>query len=450
MSKPTRQPGKAAKTLKPSTPFSRAARGKPGSKAVSAPASTPAQAKSRAKIRGKVQPRTAPPLSTTPAKAPRPASTKTAASDRFVIIMAGGRGERFWPVSREKTPKQLLTLLGDQSFLQQAVERVLPLVPIENVLIITNTAQSAEVRRQLPRLPAANVIAEPVGRDTCAAVTLGASLVGARSTTGVMAVLPADHVIPEGRKFQQVLSDCFDLASRGQVIVTIGIKPTEPATGYGYIRVGDPLPPPKDAKPYKSTFHRAQEFKEKPGYDTALEYVQSGQYRWNAGMFIWSFVTITQGLQAHQPEMFEACQRWFDAASAGPAKLARTLAAEYPDVRKISIDYALMEHAQNVIVADGDFEWDDLGAWNALSRHLTADPEGNCAVGDFLHVDAARNIVFDARSASRRTPICVVGLRDAIIVQTDDATLVAHKTQSQKIKELVKKLAADPRLAKLV
>jgi len=385
-----------------------------------------------------------------PKPAPKPTPARTKTSDRFVIIMAGGRGERFWPVSREKTPKQLLTLLGDRSFLQQAVDRVLPLVPIENVLVITNAAQSAEVKKQLPDLPAGNIIAEPIGRDTCAAVTLGAALVGARSTTGVMAVLPADHVIPNDRKFQQVLRDSFDLASRGQVIVTIGIQPNEPATGYGYIRVGEPLPPPKDAKPYTTAFHRAEQFKEKPDYETALEYVQSGHYRWNAGMFIWSFVTVTQGLQAHQPDMFAACERWFQAASSGPSQLNKTLAREYPEIRKISIDYALMEHARNVVVADGDFEWDDLGAWNALARHLKADPEGNCAVGEFLHVDAARNIIYDARSAARRTPICVVGLRDSIIVQTDDATLVAHKSQSQKIRELVKKLAADPRFAKLV
>ena len=151
-------------------------------------------------------------------------------SDRYVIIMAGGRGERFWPVSREKTPKQLIKLLGDRSFLQQAVDRVLPLVPLKNILIITNAAQAAEVRKQLPRLPKENVVAEPLGRDTCAAVTLGAAIVGARSVNAVMAVLPADHVIPGEKKFQQVLADAFDLASRGQVIVTIGIKPTEPAT----------------------------------------------------------------------------------------------------------------------------------------------------------------------------------------------------------------------------
>src|SRR5215475_1268464 len=369
--------------------------------------------------------------------------------NRFVIIMAGGRGERFWPVSREKTPKQLLTLLGKKSFLQDAVERVLPLVPAKNVFVITNEAQLPEVRKQLPKVPKENLVAEPMGRDTCAAVTLGAALVGARSTTGVMAVLPADHVIPDEKKFQQVLGDAFDLASRGQAIVTIGIKPTGPDTGYGYIRVGDALPAPEGVKKYKTVFHRAEQFVEKPNFDKALEYLNSGQYRWNAGMFIWSFVTVTEGLQKHQPEMYAACQRWFKVANK-PAKLNKMLAKEYPDLKKISIDYALMEHAQNVIVADGAFDWDDLGSWTALGRHLKADPEGNCAVADFIHVDAARNIIFDARTKGRRTPIAVVGLRDSILVQTDDATLVAHKSQAQKVKELVKKLSESKEYKHLV
>src|SRR5476649_79430 len=192
--------------------------------------------------------------------------------NRFVIIMAGGRGERFWPLSREKMPKQLLALLGKKSFLQEAVERVLPIVPAKNIFIITNAAQLAEVRKQLPKIPKGNLVAEPVGRDTCAAVTLGAALVGARSTTGVMAVLPADHVIPDEKKFQQVLSDAFDLATRGRVIATIGIKPTEPATGYGYIQVGAPLPPPSGVKAYKTTFFKAERFVEKPNFDRAVEY----------------------------------------------------------------------------------------------------------------------------------------------------------------------------------
>jgi mannose-1-phosphate guanylyltransferase len=147
--------------------------------------------------------------------------------------------------------------------------------------------------------------------------------------------------------------------------------------------------------------------------------------------------------------MYAACQRWFKVAG-NPAKLNKVLAKEYPDIKRVSVDYALMEHAQNVIVADGAFEWDDLGSWNAMGRHLKADPAGNCAVADFIHVDAARNIIYDARTKGRRTPIAVVGLRDSILVQTDDATLLAHKSQAQKVKELVKKLAEDPKLKKLV
>jgi len=376
--------------------------------------------------------------------------TKTDSNrDRFVIIMAGGRGERFWPVSREKTPKQLIRLLGDRSFLQQAVDRVLPLVPLKNVFVITNAAQVEAVRKQLPKLPKDNVVAEPVGRDTCAAVTLGAALVGARSITGVMAVLPADHVIPNPKKFQQALNDSFDLASRGQVIVTIGIQPTEPATGYGYIHAGHELPAPEGVKRYKTTFFKAERFVEKPDLARAVEYVSSGHYRWNAGMFIWSFVTVTNSLEEHQPEMHAACQRWFKAAK-DPAKLARVLKKEYPDIKRISIDYAVMEQAQNVVVADGTFEWDDLGAWPALARHVKPDAEGNCAVADFIHVDGARNIIYDARTKAHRTPIACAGLRDSILVLTDDAVLLSHKNQAQKIKDLVRKMGSNPRLKKLV
>src|SRR5665213_2948682 len=229
--------------------------------------------------------------------------------NRFVIIMAGGRGERFWPLSREKMPKQLLALLGKKSFLQEAVERVLPLVPAKNIFVITNAAQLPEVRKQLPKIPKDNLVAEPVGRDTCAAPS-------------VTAVLPADHVIPEVKKFQQVLSDAFDVAAQGQAIVTIGIKPAEPATGYGYIHTGVELPTPPGAKKTKTTFFKAERFVEKLNFETALEYVNSGQYRWNAGMFVWSFITVTNGLEKHQPEMFAACQRWFKVA-ASPAKLAK-------------------------------------------------------------------------------------------------------------------------------
>ena len=231
-------------------------------------------------------------------------------------------------------------------------------------------------------------------------------------------------------------------------IVTIGIKPNEPATGYGYIQKGKALPAPKAAKKYKTTFNQAKRFVEKPKLKTAIQYLDSGDYSWNAGMFIWSVATITDALHEHQPEMEAACRRWL-AASASPVKLKRVLKKEYPEIKKVSIDYALMEKAKNVVVADGSFRWDDLGSWTALSRHIKADRAGNCAVGDFINVDGARNIVFDARTKGR-TPIAIVGLKDSIVVQTDDALMVASKEDAQKIKELVAKLSASKAYRKLV
>lgn len=387
-------------------------------------------------------------------KKPSPPAVKSLKSarpsDQFVVIMAGGRGERFWPISREKTPKQLIKLLGDRSFLQQAVDRVRPLVPAENILVITNQAQAAEVRKQLPELPRDNVIAEPVGRDTCAAVTLAAAVVGARSLTATMAVLPADHVIPQEKQFQRVLADALNLAARGQVIVTIGIQPTSPETGYGYIRHGTmELPPPAGGKRLRTACYNVERFVEKPPLEKAVEYVAAGNYRWNAGMFVWSFETIANALEKHVPEMWTACDRWFKAACKSPAALIKILAQEYPEIRKVSVDYALMEKADNVVVADGDFAWDDLGAWPALSRHIKPDAAGNAVVGDLVHVDAARNVVYDARK-TQRTPVTLVGVLDSIVVLTDDAVLIAAKSEAQKIKDLVKKLAADPRYARLV
>ena len=365
--------------------------------------------------------------------------------NRYIIIMAGGKGERFWPVSRQAAPKQLITLLGDRSFLQQAADRVLPLAPVENILVITNAVQAAAVRKQLPQLPRENVIGEPCGRDTCAAVTLGAALVAARNPDGVMAVLPADHVIPDEAKFQQILSDALDLAAQRDVIVTIGIKPTEAATGYGYIHTGAPLELP--ATEFRTAFFQAIRFVEKPSQEKAVEYLKSGEYRWNAGMFVWSCRTITDGLAAHQPEMAAACERWRKTLTGG--NINRVLAREYPGMKKISIDFALMEKAANVVVADGSFTWDDLGAWTALARHLAPDAQGNCATADLIQVDSERNIVFDARK-KKRTPIALVGIRDTVVVQTDDALLVASLDQAQKIKELVAKLATDERYKHLV
>jgi mannose-1-phosphate guanylyltransferase len=366
--------------------------------------------------------------------------------DRYIIIMAGGRGERFWPVSRERKPKQLITLLGDRSFLQQTVDRVKPVAPLENILIITNAVQAAAVRRQLPELPKRNIIGEPCGRDTCAAVALGAALVGTRSGNGVMAVLPADHVIPNEAKFRRVLIDSMALAKREPALVTIGIQPHEPATGYGYIQVGNKLTK-FSAKSLKSTFFTAKKFVEKPNLATAKRYLKSGNYRWNAGMFIWSYETIAAELCRQQPKLFAAAEKW--RGIRGLAKLNAALAGDYPKLEKISVDYAIMENARNIVCADGAFSWDDLGSWPALARHLKPDAGGNCAVGDLVQVDSANNVVFDARTRNR-APIALVGISEMIVVLTDDAMLVARKSESQKIKQIVAHLAKTKRFAHLV
>jgi mannose-1-phosphate guanylyltransferase len=364
-------------------------------------------------------------------------------SDRYIIIMAGGKGERFWPVSREKTPKQLISLLGRQSFLQQTVARVRRLAPAENIIVITNKVQAAAVRKQLPFLPKANVVAEPCGRDTCAAVALGAAIVGAKSKNGVMAVLPADHVIPEPKEFNQVLSDCFEVASQENSMVTIGIAPTEPATGYGYIHAGKA----KKTPTLGSRFFQAKRFVEKPSLAKAEKYLSSGQYRWNAGMFIWSYATIIDGLKRHVPSLAKKIAPWERACK--ERKLDAVLARQYPKLEKISVDFALMEKADNVLVADGTFAWDDLGAWTALARHIAPDAQGNCVQGDLAQVDSSGNVVFDVRTGKRGT-IALVGVQDSIIVLTDDATMIATKAAAQKIKQLVQKLAQQKRHARLV
>jgi mannose-1-phosphate guanylyltransferase len=373
-----------------------------------------------------------------------------AKSNRYIVIMAGGRGERFWPVSREATPKQLITLLAGGSFLQQAVERVRSVVPDANIFVITNKAQAAAVRRQLPHLPKDNIVAEPMGRDTCAAVALGAAVVAARNPAGLMAVLPADHVIPDARTFAKTLSDAFAAAGSNKVIVTIGIKPTAPETGYGYIQGGPALTVTVGGKPAATAFFKAERFVEKPNLETAQKYLEAGTFRWNAGMFLWSVETIREALGRHQPALLDAFQRWSDAFAKSSAKLHSLLAKDYPGLQKISVDYALLEKADNVVMADGAFDWDDLGAWPALARHLPPDAGGNTASADFVQVDAQRNVVFDARTKGRRGVIALVGLKDSIVVLTDDATLVASKAEAQRIKELVKGLGADPARKKLV
>ena len=366
--------------------------------------------------------------------------------DRYIVIMAGGRGERFWPVSRESNPKQLISLLSDRSFMQQTVDRVKTLVPLENIIVITNAIQLSKVRKQLPDLPRKNIIGEPCGRDTCAAVALSAAIVRSRSENGVMAVLPADHFIASETEFRRVLLDSMYFAKSEMALITIGIKAEEPSTGYGYIQVGKRIR--RDiSRSLKSTFFNVKRFVEKPNLSKAKGYLKSGNYRWNAGMFIWSCAAISEELKRQQPKLYLAVERWSSISSL--SKLNSVLSADYPKLNKISVDYAIMENAKSIVCADGKFGWDDLGSWPALSRHIKSDKNGNCSVANVVQVDSSNNIIFDARS-DNSAPIALVGINDAIVVQSDDATMIAAKSESQKIKQLVLKLCKDKRFKHLV
>lgn len=376
-------------------------------------------------------------------------------NNRYVVIMAGGRGERFWPVSRQTTPKQLIKLLGSRSLLQQAVDRVLPIVEAAHIFVITNRQQAEAVRRQLPELPQDNIIAEPVGRDTCPAVVLGAALVAARNPDGVLAVLSADHLIPTVELFRQTLLDAWALAEEQDALITLGIRPNEPSTGYGYIHLGAPFSAEEGssapALELKSTpFHKALAFVEKPNLETAEKYLASGDYRWNAGMFLWSCKTLHKSLRQHQPLMADAFLRWKAAASTSADHLKQTLEEDYPELTKISIDFALMEKAHNILVADASFEWDDLGSWPALMRHLQHDDSGNCSNTPFICLDSRENLLFDTRQKLSRTPTALLGIERSLVVFTDEVTLIAHQSQSQRIKELLAKIAESPQYQHLI
>lgn len=346
--------------------------------------------------------------------------------------MAGGRGERFWPASRQTTPKHLLPIVGETPMLTQTVDRVLGVAPKENVFVITTQAQLAGVRAACPQLPADNIVAEPMGRDTAAATGLAMMLVKQRDPEAAFAMLPADHVIHDVREYETLLNVAFAAAESADVLVTLGIKPTEPATGFGYI---------EQAAPWKTIVGRevisVKRFVEKPDLATAQGYLSSGKYLWNAGMFVWRVPVVEAGLKAHAPELHAGLLAMEQAAAKDGWSAA--LAAVYPTLKKISVDYALMEKSTNVVVVPATFDWDDVGAWPAVANHFPKDAANNVLRGLAMVEGGAGNIV-----VSRDGHLtAVVGASDLIVVTTGDATLVCTKDKAQEIKALLKRLEAD-------
>lgn len=344
---------------------------------------------------------------------------------RYAVIMAGGKGERFWPLSTSKQPKQLLALVGDKPLIAQAVDRLEGLVPPENVFVVTNADLVEATQAAAPQLPPENIVGEPIGRDTAAAVACGGALVKAKDENGVFAVLTADQVMRDLDIFSATLKGGMDLAQQNDILVTIGIKPTYPATGFGYIESGADFQTAE-----KVEFRKAARFVEKPDETTAAEYLATGRFFWNSGMFIWSVQSLEKAFAAHCPEMLELMHTLTGYAADG--KIVEGMQATYPDLGKISVDYALMEKAENIVMACGTFYWDDVGSWPALENHFEQDTAGNTSIGTVETLDASGNIVL---SKDRLT--AVIGVKDLVVVQAEGVTLVCPKDRAQDIKKMV-------------
>lgn len=345
------------------------------------------------------------------------------------VIMAGGSGTRFWPASRRLMPKQMLTLVGDRTMMQATVDRLAGLVPSDQIRVITNTVLVDGIAEQLPALPKANIVGEPCKRDTAPCVGLAAAMVAKSDPEGIMAMLPADHVIASNDQFQSALRRGVDLIQQDpQRIVTFGITPNYPAESFGYIERSaaiddDPLPA-----------YGVARFREKPDRATAEQYLASGSFYWNSGIFLWRASTILDALQRHQPAMYAHLMAISDAM--GTDKYPQVLEERFTAIDPISIDFAVMEHHEPIVVIEAPFSWDDVGSWQSLARMNDTDSDGNTVQGNHLGIDTTGSII---RSEPGHT-IVTIGMEDLIVVQTKDATLVAPKSAEERVREVVQQL----------
>src|SRR5213595_1089625 len=350
----------------------------------------------------------------------------------YALILAGGSGERFWPLSRRACPKQLLRLVSDKTLLEETLERLKGIVPPDHTLILTNTDQEGAVRRLLGGFPKENIIAEPAKRDTAAAVALGTGWVVARDHAGTMLVLPADHIIANQEAFQKTLALAAEAAEETGELVTIGIKPTWACPGYGYIEQGKPIR--LRNREESEGIHRVVRFREKPNVDLAESFLRKGNFRWNAGMFVWSVPTVLSEFNRHAPELAD-----FISQLRAPKNFENALRDRFSKLPRISFDYAIMEKADRVLVVEASFDWDDIGSWRAVSNYFKNDEQGNAANCAITAVDSTNNIIFDQNG----TTIALLGVHNLIVVRTSDAVLVCHRHQAEKIKNLIGKLPAE-------
>jgi mannose-1-phosphate guanylyltransferase len=345
------------------------------------------------------------------------------------VIMAGGSGTRFWPESRRGHPKQFLRLAGDRTLIQATADRCAALVPPARRWIVTNVSHAAETARQLPDQRPDQILQEPCGRNTAPCIGLAALQVLAVDPDAVMLVLPADHIIATDEQFRLAVEAAVDIVcSEPQSLVLFGVKPTYPATGFGYMLRGEPL------RRLPVPAYRVERFREKPDRETAQRYLADGNHYWNCGIFVWRAQAILDALRTFAPDIHARLERL--RTSVGAANWSGVLSEEFPRMPSISIDYAVLERADDVCVLEAPFTWDDVGSWQALTRWRPQDPQGNTVDGLFCGVKSEHNII---RSGSEHL-IAAYGVHDLIIVHTPNATLVADRHDENALRELTAEL----------
>src|SRR2546429_1285538 len=325
----------------------------------------------------------------------------------YALILAGGSGERFWPLSRRARPKQLLRLVSDKTLLGETLARLEGFIPPERILILTNAEQENAVRKLLGNFPTENMVAEPAKRDTAAAVALGTGWVAVRDHAAIMVVLPADHVIANRTAFQETLALAAEAAEETSGLITIGIKPSWACPGFGYIEHGKPVYLRK--RPDNDSIHRVLRFREKPNPDLAESFLRRGNFRWNAGMFVWSVPTVLREFNRHAPELAD-----FISQLRAPGSFEKIVRQRFSKLPRISFDYAIMEKADRVLVVEASFDWDDIGSWRAVANYFEKDKQGNAANRALTALDSSNNIVFEEDGKA----VALLGVHDLIVVRT--------------------------------
>jgi mannose-1-phosphate guanylyltransferase len=349
------------------------------------------------------------------------------------VIMAGGSGTRLWPRSRKDKPKQFHSLTSDRSLLQETVTRLDPAIEAQNIYIIANKTHVRSIREQLGDLPEENIIAEPAAKNTAPAIGVMAVILQERDPDAIMLVLPADHFIAKGEEFRNLLQLAEDTVREDDFLLTIGIKPTYPETGYGYIEISSEYKEVGEDKVFW-----VKNFKEKPDLETAQRYVASWRYVWNSGMFVWKASTILDRFKKYAPEIYEGLERFRKAL--GTPKEADELSKVYKSFPNISIDYAILEKSERVLVIPADIGWSDIGSWSALHELLSFDGQTNVVVGRHVGLDTHNCLI---HGGSRL--IATVGLDNLVIVDTDDVLLIVPKGRAQDVKKLLDKLQKQGR-----